>query len=383
MKTIKGKSVVSEILHGEITKTFHPFYDRSQYILLSRNPGFDSWGYKACITTSESKKFFCPDFFVVSEQDYYQFEEGDYVSLQGDRVSFLWEINNNENSLLLTESCNCSCLMCPQPPRAHDPFLLSTANAVLDSLKNKKVERICLTGGEPTILKDKFIAILKRCCTEHPKAYIYVLTNAKLFSDIEYVREVAKHIHSNIVFCVSLHSDLSSVHDEIVGVKRSHEMTEKGIYNLGKFGIKTEIRHVITKQNYTSLKRFVEYLYAYFPFAVHYYLMGMEVCGEAKRNFDTVYVPPHEYKEQLKNAVLFMQRRGMPVSVYNIPLCLCDEQIRHTARQSISQWKNIFLSVCDKCNAKSDCAGFFATSSYIPKHTIQPLKEDEYEKNYL
>lgn len=82
-----------------------------------------------------------------------------------------------------------------------------------------------------------------------------------------------------------------------------------------------------------------EHLYNYLPFCVHYVFMGMEVQGYARNNFDEINAYPHEYRSQLSNAVLSMARKGLSVSVYNIPLCMCDRKIWPYAKQSISTWK--------------------------------------------
>ena len=68
-----------------------------------------------------------------------------------------------------------------------------------------------------------------------------------------------------------------------------------------------------------------------------------------------------------------MTRKGLNVSVYNIPLCMCDNKIWHYAKQSISTWKNTFMKECDGCKLKTNCAGFFETSSQIDVKFIKPF----------
>ena len=375
MKTVKGtiqgkfKSII-----GIAAKKDYPFYNRSDKIYVSDNLGLNSLGYLACITGKAKRSIFLPP--IIENVDITLFDDHDIIQiLENGEINFLWEINSQQNVFLLTESCNCNCLMCPQPVKPHNPQLLDDANRILDLLKDKKIETICITGGEPTLLKDKFINFLLRCIEEHPESYIDVLTNGKLFSDEEFTKEIGSIVNKKILFCVSLHSDIAEIHDKIVNSKDSYRMTQEGIYNLAKYGIQIEIRHVINKLNYKRLVHFADHLYNYFPFCSHYALMAMEIYGSAQENSNEIVVNPPEYINELADAVLFMNRRELPVSVYNVPLCMCDTRILSYCKQSISKWKNIFVAECEKCCQKDLCCGFFATSSSLPINHIKPFLE--------
>ncbi len=234
---------------------------------------------------------------------------------------------------------------------------------------------MCITGGEPTLFQNDFIKFLKKCVEEHPLTQIDILTNGKNFKNKEFARNVARTATNNVCFCVSLHSDIDSIHDQIVGSKGSYINTNFGIYNLAEYGCKIEIRHVINKYNAKRLEEFAKHLYNYFPFCSHYVFIGMELCGNALDNINHVNLYPYEYKEELSSAVLFMNRRGLPVSIYNIPLCLCDIKVRQFARKSISSWKNTYMDICDACTMKKYCSGFFTSSTSIPLYHIQPIEE--------
>jgi His-Xaa-Ser system radical SAM maturase HxsC len=263
--------------------------------------------------------------------------------------------------------------MCPQPPQKHDPALFVAAARTLDLLKGKHIRTICITGGEPTLLSENFLSILRRCHTEHPGACINILTNAKKLASEKFAREIASATTANDLFCVSLHSDIDSIHDEIVGMEGSYNETQEGIYNLARNRVGIEIRHVITKLNYERLHEFAGHMYRYFPFCSHYAFMSMEMYGLAGENIESVYIDPHEYKEQLRKAVLALHKRGLYVSIYNTPLCLCHEAVRSFSRASISSWKNIWVEACDSCSAKDICCGFFSTSAIPISRYINPI----------
>ncbi|MDR1313050.1 MAG: His-Xaa-Ser system radical SAM maturase HxsC [Deltaproteobacteria bacterium] len=377
MKTVRGTaSGEFGSIVGEITRTGVPFYRRSGRIRLADTLGFDCLGYAGYLTEGMKGGLLHPDgIYAASGTE--GVEEGDIVMLTSDgTVTVLWGANSSQNSLFVTKACNCDCLMCPQPPAIHDPQDLVRAEKVLDCLRSRSVKQICITGGEPTVLGARFLKVLERCSREHPEAAVNVLTNGKLFSDPEFAGKTASASNGKALFCVSLHSDIDTVHDRLVGARGSYAAAQAGIYNLAKLGCAVEIRHVISKGNFNRLKRFSEQMYSYFPFCAHYAFMGMEICGQAFKNFDEINVSPLEYRDCLEEAVMSMYRAGLPVSVYNVPLCLCSEKTRPFARQSISSWKNIFMSQCEECSKKDKCAGFFGTSAFLPGDLVRPFRED-------
>ena len=80
-----------------------------------------------------------------------------------------------------------------------------------------------------------------------------------------------------------------------------------------------------------------------------------------------------EYKNELKEAILILSNRGLNPSVYNLPLCCIDEEIRQFSCKSISSWKNSLLDKCSRCIKNNECAGFFTTSSILPIDDIKPF----------
>jgi len=381
MITLKGTpSRAFAPIIGEVTFTPIPFYRRSKTILICEELDGASLGYKGCICEGSKGRFYHPDhIFGVSEEDISKIKEGDIVRLDGEgKIDVLWEHTSHQNCLFLTENCNCRCVMCPQPPTdTNSPQLIKEVEEVLDLLRAQKVSDICLTGGEPSLVGDKFFSILRRCVTEHPEANISILTNGKLFADKKFADNLLGIPTKKVTFCVSLHSEVDTLHDMIVGRKGSYAKTQKGIYHLASMGFPIEIRVVITKLNYHHLLDFAEHLYNYFPFCIHYAFMGLELHGHAEKNADKVYISPQDFQEPLKDAVLFLARRGLLVSIYNIPLCLCHNEVKNFARQSISGWKNIYLPVCDECEEKLSCAGFFSTSAFLPIELITPIRRRE------
>lgn len=378
MRTLEGTSSRDfAALLGEIALRPRPFHARSRAVLVTPQLDAGALGYLACLTSGPRGRFFHPD-HLYNVQGLEQLREGDIVRLNGHgQAHVLWEIDSTHNALLLTEACNCRCVMCPQPPRPHDPALLREAHAILDLLRGRRLDQLCLTGGEPTLLGEDFVNLLDRCVREHPQARIDVLTNGKTFANRSFAERIAQTATANVLFCVSLHSEVDSLHDALAGVNGSYTAAQRGIYHLAELGCRVEIRHVISRATAPHLRSFAEHLYNYFPFCAHYAFMGLELHGNAALNKEGVHISPHHYRHELRAAILAMHRRGLPVSLYNIPLCLCAPEIRSFARQSISSWKNIYPPQCGPCGRKKECAGFFSTSASLPLDHIHPLPKEE------
>lgn len=345
---------------------------RHKHIYVGETADFHSLGYAGCIFSGKGKGIFQPG--AITQADISIINDGDILILDDSGTfDFVWEADSPHNSFFLTGKCNVSCLMCPQPPGNFDNLAYGEARKILKLLQGRRISDICLTGGEPTLAKDKFIEFLAQCVAQHPESYISVLTNGRTLADMDFVERIAEIATANVIFCVSLHGDNPRLHDAIVNQAGSFEKTETGIYNLARKGIKIEIRHVVTKPNYTRLPQMARHIYNYMPFCDHYAFMAMELHGNAVKNSDLIMVNPVRYKDRLADAALLLERACLPVSLYNIPLCMADERVRHLARQSISTWKNIFPQECCECSQKSECSGFFATSERIPVEDINPF----------
>lgn len=361
---------------GEITTQGQPFYDRKTYILVTENMDYHSLGYRGCITSGNKGKFYYPD-HVYHVENTENLHDGDIVGLdEFGNIEVLWESSSHQNCLFLTERCNCRCKMCPQPPRDSDSSIFfNQAEKILDLLKGKQISDCCLTGGEPTLVGDRFFSLLRRCTSEHPEAFITVLSNGKLFSSRDFTRRLSGISPEKCMFCISLHSEVDILHDDIVGACGSCSETQQGIYNLASVGFSVEIRIVISQYNYKYLVQFAEHIYNYFPFCAHCAFMGLELHGYAAERASELDVVPSEYGAYLRDAVLTLHRRGIPVSVYNIPLCMCPPEIRKFSAKSISSWKNVWINKCNVCVEKEHCCGFFSTSISIHEELVKPFTE--------
>lgn len=377
MKKYHGKPYnFKKAIVGKVTKKELPLSNRRDYILLCYYKPENIRGYGAVISTTKLKhKFFSrtPIISEISEISDETLNDGDIIILNDNgEITLVWEANSNQNCILITEECNCRCLMCPQPPRK-DSHGLNQANQKIINLIDPKITKgICLTGGEPSLFPRRFFETLKILNEKFPNTTITILTNGKQFGDFDFTKDFAK-VGRNTVICVSLNADTDYLHDKITRSKGSFNKSVKGIYNLAKFNQKIEIRYVVSKLNYERLESFANFVYRNFPFVMHIAFMGLEISGYAEDNFHKIWVEPIEYKSQLKNAVLELNKRAMNVSIYNIPLCLLSADVWNYSRKSISAWKNEYLTNCQPCTEIVNCCGIFTTSAYHSQN-IEPIK---------
>jgi len=375
MKTLKGNlnERISNELIGIATKHGKSLFARRHRILIAEGIPESSWGYLAILTTSVGRikkravEGILPD--AIKEMN-----EGDVISISPDgTVRILWDIKSEHNCFALTESCNCRCIMCPQPPERDNGHLHQVNKKVLSLLPEGMALRICFTGGEPALFPDRLVELMEISKKKFNDSFYYVLTNGILFSDFDMSKKIALASPPKTLFCVSLHADVAEVHEAMNGASGSFGRVLKGIHNLAKLRQAVEIRPVITKLNHRRLGSMAEFIYRNFPFAEHVAFMGMEIKGEAEAHYDEIWIDPFDYAQALSEAVWELHRRGMNVSIYNIPLCLLPKGSWRFARQSISEWKNDYLGVCDRCSVKKRCCGVFATSGSKQSRRIKPI----------
>ncbi len=274
-----------------------------------------------------------------------------------------FNINSNDNTLFVTELCNNRCIMCCQPPSKEDDIdRLYQEN--IERIKNapKDMPVIGITGGEPTLLGNKLILLIRAIRKFLPTTDIHILSNGRKFSDILYAKAIAEAGEGKIVMGVPLHSDYAADHDKIAGAKDAYAETMTGLYNLASFGVCIELRVVINKLNYERLPQMATFIAKNLYFVGWTAFMGMEYVGYAIIHSNSIWVEPKDYITQLTEAVSELSSWNLYVDIYNIPLCLLPKRMHNFAKKSISDWKNKYLPICDNCSIKNLCCGLFSTS---------------------
>jgi His-Xaa-Ser system radical SAM maturase HxsC len=303
--------------------------------------------------------------------------EGDVVALEPEhrRLRTLFRKNARYNSFLLTERCNNNCLMCSQPPRnVQDGWIVDEILAALP-LIDREAGEIGFTGGEPTLLGDRLIELIRATDSYLPWTSLHILSNGRSFVREELARDVAAVRHHDLMFGIPLYSDLPHLHDYVVQADGAFDETVRGILNLKKHGVRVEIRTVLQQQTIPRLAEFARFLARNLLFVDHVALMGLELMGFARANLETLWIDPADYQQELKAAVGILDRAGVHVSIYNSQLCVLDPSLHRFAVRSISDWKQEYMPDCDGCLLLDQCGGFFASAKHRYSRAIHPVLE--------
>lgn len=280
----------------------------------------------------------------------------------GGAMHTLYRPESRFNVIFATGQCNSNCVMCSQPPTEdHIPTLIDEHLRLID-LIHSPPESLGISGGEPTLLGDGLVKILGVIKQRFPDVALTMLTNGRRFADPGLTKKLAEAAPEDFISAVPLYADTPAIHDWIVQAKGAFAETMAGLYNAARYRLRVEIRVVLHKQTIPRLVPLMDFIYRNLPFVSHVALMGLENMGYVKKNWDDLWIDPLDYASELTEAVKHMHYRGMHISIYNLPLCIIPTSVRPFARQSISDYKNLYLEECDDCSLRSDCAGLFVSS---------------------
>lgn len=304
------------------------------------------------------------DVYVVAPELQY-LSDGDIVRLNPTRrmLAALYRRSSPNNTFLVTERCDNYCLMCSQPPKARDDSWLVDELMELIPLVSPDTQEIGITGGEPGLLGTRLIDLMGLMKQALPRTGVHILSNGRSFANAGFANSLARVDHHDLVVGIPLYSDLPEEHDYVVQANGAFEDTIAGILNLKRAGVRVELRFVIHAQTHARLAAFARFVVRNLCFVDHVALMGLELVGFAKTNLDSLWIDPLDYQDELTAAALALSRAGLVTSIYNHPLCVLPLSLHSFARQSISDWKNLYLHECSSCARKDACSGLFASAT--------------------
>ncbi|HUW19428.1 MAG TPA: His-Xaa-Ser system radical SAM maturase HxsC [Sedimentisphaerales bacterium] len=356
---------------------------RADYILLTDTGAIRDYKGYAAIVVEDAKVDICKSQLknvplIVVTDGLSDVHENDIaqVDSEGKVLSILYETESPHNSLFLTERCNSMCIMCPQRPKPGAKDRIETNRHLIRLIAQSPVqapEYLTLTGGEPTLLGDRLIDLIKECLQKLPQTKLVLLTNGRRFKDISYVDKLAMVAQGRLRIDIPLYYDVDTEHDRTMGVKGAFVETIQGLHNLALYELPIGIRIVILASNYTRLPEIADYIYRNLTFVSHVALMGLEVRDLAEDNLERVWVDPYDYQSHLLKACKYLFRRAIPVSIYNHQLCVIPKDLWPLSRKSISAWKNIYIPICKDCQERQRCGGFFASATLNHSAHISPI----------
>jgi His-Xaa-Ser system radical SAM maturase HxsC len=340
-------------------------------------PGEPPPGYRAYLVADgliDTHGPMCVDAWPIPEF-LHHLADGDVIRIspRSGELSVMYRRGSASNAMLLTERCNSYCVMCSQPPKAGDDSHLVRSYLDAIPLMSPETHELGITGGEPTLLGEGMLEVIRACKAHLPSTALHMLSNGRLFSYLTLCREVAAIGHPDLMIGIPLYSDIPHRHDFVVQADGAFDQTIRGIMNLARCGVSVEIRVVLHRQTVDRLPQLARFIARNLPFVDHVALMGLEMMGFVRMNLESLWVDPADYQVQLCRSVDHLLQHGLNVSIYNHQLCVLDRQLWPVARKSISDWKNEYLDECVGCSVRERCGGFFSSSSLRRSDHIRRL----------
>lgn len=300
-------------------------------------------------------------------------KEGDIVvaSPEGN-IRTLYRANSIHNTLVATERCNSNCLMCSQPPKDRDDIQrLFGIYEQLIPLIPASCPELLISGGEPTLMGERFFHLLELIKTNLPATEVHVLTNGRSFAWNNLAERLGALDYHRLMLGIPVYADYYQLHDYIVQARDAFHQTVLGLHNLARYDQRIEIRVVLHAQTIPRLHKLARFIYKNLPFAEQVVFMGLEYTGYTPHNEERLWIDPFDYKSELTDAVEFLACQGMTVSIYNTPLCILPNSLWCYAKKSISDWKQSYLPECIQCSKLDDCGGFFTWNLKKPSAHIR------------
>jgi len=345
-------------------------HDADLYVARERGFG-TAFVFDACLASD----FAGFDILVRLDDRFGYLAAGDVIAFDpgSRRFRVLFRRASKHNSFLVTERCNHYCLMCSQPPRkVKDGWIIDEIASCID-LIDPATESVGFTGGEPLLERDRFLAVLRKMRDRLPQTAVHVLTNGRAFAEDAIATAWAEIRHPNLWAGIPIYAAVDHIHDYVVQAQGAFDETVLGILRMKDKGQRIEVRVVLHAITAPRLKQTCEWFARNLPFVDHIALMGLENTGFALANQESLWIDPLDYADDLVRGVHTLREAGVNVSVYNLPLCVLDRSMWDVAVQSISDWKNAYLPVCNECEVRSRCSGFFSTGRMRSSRGIRPI----------
>lgn len=297
---------------------------------------------------------------------------GDVVLLDPTRSTMnrLIRTGSRHNTFLVTERCDQLCVMCSQPPKKthQDNFQHFEAAALLAP----HGATLGFSGGEPTLYKEQLFALLTRVHNARPDLRFHVLTNAQHFTEGD-IGFLSSQVGHSVQWGVPIYAPYAQLHDDIVGKMGAFDKLLHGLSILCRSAAQVELRTVLTSMNAAVLPSLASFITRMVPFASPWAIMQLERIGFASNRWDQLFFDSSLDFEAVGQAIDIVRLSNVPVLLYNFPLCTVPQEFRPLAPATISDWKNKYLSICDGCNLRASCGGFFEWHHDQAYSRLEPL----------
>ncbi len=303
--------------------------------------------------------------FIINESQKAFFKECDeYDVLEVDENRILkkrYAKKDGDCTIYTSAQCNSNCVMCPIGETQRRTEELEKKEYLLELIRYlpRDVEHVTITGGEPFLLKEDFLEILACLRERCPNTQVLLLTNGRAFANQLYARQYMQKKPLLCTVGIPIHGSNEEKHDAITQAKGSFLQTVLGIKHLIQGGEKVEIRIVVSKLNQDDITEIAKTIISTIPGIASVKIMGLEMLGSAAVHCEDVWIEYDCAMKASEKAIELLLSHGIDVELYNFPLCVVRRKFWGLYRKSIDLYKVRYLDLCEQCDEKSNCGGFF------------------------
>ena len=291
------------------------------------------------------------------------------------RMYLRYDTTSVDNYFFVTGKCNSNCIMCPSPDYTRKNGDETNIENLITLAKHIPSDspHLTITGGEPFLSGEeifKFIFLLRE---KFHKTEFLFLTNGRIFALDKYAKMLRDSIPNNSILAIPIHASTAELHDRITQTKGSFSQTILGIKRLLRYGIRIEIRIVVSKVNCEDINNLAEFIIREIPQVEYISVIAMEMTGNAFRNQDRLWISYKEAFYYASGAINKLINNGIDVKLYNFPLCTVDPSCWMICERSISPNKVRYSETCEVCNYKQSCGGVFAGTINIERDELKAI----------
>lgn len=267
-------------------------------------------------------------------------------------------IGEEKEAILLnvTQKCNNFCVTCYKPNLFNDHPSFKKLKKEINKIKTSS--DIYLTGGEPTLREDLF-DLLNFINKIHPKSKIILITNGRRLNYESYAKKIASSPLNKVI--TEIHGSNAYLHDKITQVKGSFEQTIKGIKNLDKFKVNTELRIVINRLNYKDLVNISRFIIKNFANLERLVIFPINIIGYAYKNKEKIAPRYKELKNHVEKSVEILKNK-FKVELYHYPFCVINKKYWGFVKgPTTNEARTALTDKCRKCAMKEKCSQVWKT----------------------
>ena len=145
---------------------------------------------------------------------------GDVIVVRDNNSIYKMHDGSSSSALVyVTNQCNSNCIMCPDSVkmRTRENTISFEELEEYVALLPSDLKHIDITGGEPTLLKEKLPDLIRRALEQAENAEILILSNGRSFAVDGYTQKFGIFSDQRFKIEIPIHSADKEKHDYIAG----------------------------------------------------------------------------------------------------------------------------------------------------------------------